>query len=111
MLRRWTAGCFVSSLRPLRADLNCETSHRFTLQQRLLSTTKPFYAELTPLRKELKDVARASRSARHADTQPACVSEVERLSQWELTVGIEIHAQLNTSTKLFSCMSGSAGKR
>lgn len=29
--------------------------------------------------------------------------EEESRQQWELTVGIEIHAQLDTESKLFSC--------
>lgn len=50
-------------------------------------------------RKELKDAAKTSR------TLPAAAKATKSpdiLRDWELTVGIEIHAQLNASRKLFS---------
>ncbi|KAI1277333.1 GatB/GatE catalytic domain-containing protein [Xylaria sp. FL0933] len=52
-----------------------------------------------PLRKKLKDEAKKQKSAgkkkkKNADNQV--------VDGWELTVGIEIHAQLNTAKKLFS---------
>jgi aspartyl-tRNA(Asn)/glutamyl-tRNA(Gln) amidotransferase subunit B len=54
----------------------------------------------TPLRKELKDAAKAART-RPADHAPRRVATHD---DWELTVGIEIHAQLNAARKLFSRM-------
>ncbi|KEF62621.1 aspartyl-tRNA(Asn)/glutamyl-tRNA (Gln) amidotransferase subunit B [Exophiala aquamarina CBS 119918] len=51
-----------------------------------------------PLRKELKDAARTARLA----TAATCVQSPDVLDGWDLTVGIEVHAQLNTSHKLFS---------
>jgi aspartyl-tRNA(Asn)/glutamyl-tRNA(Gln) amidotransferase subunit B len=52
-----------------------------------------------PLRKQLKDEAKRAKAAGPRKKQ-------NRLNQvvdgWELTVGIEIHAQLNTARKLFS---------
>lgn len=47
-----------------------------------------------PLRKKLKDEAKQAKRKSKGDSQT--------VDGWELTVGIEIHAQLNTSRKLFS---------
>ncbi|KAK5092268.1 hypothetical protein LTR24_005405 [Lithohypha guttulata] len=58
--------------------------------------------EQAPLRKQLKDAARASRGKHDDEVSERDRVRHERLAQWELTVGIEIHAQLNTSSKLFS---------
>jgi len=51
---------------------------------------------IIPLRKQLKEEAKR-RKAKDEN-----VSKQQSLSKWELTVGIEIHAQLNTERKLFS---------
>jgi hypothetical protein len=53
-----------------------------------------------PLRKELKDAARLARLGAPAFSGQS----PDVLDDWELTVGIEVHAQLNTSRKLFSCV-------
>ena len=55
-----------------------------------------------PLRKELKGAAKLSKAS--AKRNSLTVVTPEELEEWELTVGIEIHAQLNTPTKLFSGM-------
>ena len=61
-----------------------------------------------PFRKQLKDEARRKRQAlRSAVKEETFSSSVEkekdaRLGKWTLTVGLEIHAQLNTERKLFS---------
>lgn len=47
-----------------------------------------------PLRKQLKASAKANKRSTHSRRQT--------IPGWELTVGIEIHAQLNTCHKLFS---------
>ena len=52
----------------------------------------------TPLRKQLKQDSRSAK-ARKRETKK---KEEESRQQWELTVGIEIHAQLDTESKLFS---------
>ncbi|KIW89108.1 aspartyl/glutamyl-tRNA(Asn/Gln) amidotransferase, B subunit [Cladophialophora bantiana CBS 173.52] len=52
-----------------------------------------------PLRKQLKDAVKATRTLPRA---PAAAENPDILADWELTVGIEIHAQLNASRKLFS---------
>jgi GatB/GatE catalytic domain len=57
--------------------------------------------EPIPLRKQLKDEAREKKSASSNGTlKPS--NQHKKLDGWELTVGIEIHAQLNTARKLFS---------
>lgn len=55
---------------------------------------------MQPFRAKLKDEAKERKAAAAAGLAPT-KSEVE-LAEWELTVGIEIHAQLNTTHKLFS---------
>ncbi|RDL32680.1 Glutamyl-tRNA(Gln) amidotransferase subunit B, mitochondrial [Venustampulla echinocandica] len=63
-----------------------------------VTTTTTQHATI-PFRKQLKDEARK----RKADTASRRRKEDNpKLNRWELTVGIEIHAQLNTARKLFS---------
>jgi len=63
------------------------------------SSTSRWQDDSAPLRKELKDAAKAAKKAA-AYTPP---ESPDILPDWELTVGIEIHAQLNAARKLFSC--------
>lgn len=57
---------------------------------------------IVPLRKQLKEEAkRAKGQARNNRGQKNAAAS----NDWELTVGIEIHAQLNSETKLFSSSS------
>lgn len=51
-----------------------------------------------PLRKQLKNDAKSAK-ARQRETRQ---KEQASRQQWELTVGVEIHAQLDTEAKLFS---------
>ncbi|KFY29265.1 hypothetical protein V493_02452, partial [Pseudogymnoascus sp. VKM F-4281 (FW-2241)] len=55
-----------------------------------------------PLRKQIKDEIKRRKAAARDPSSSAPNATAERLPDWELTVGIEIHAQLNTPTKLFS---------
>ncbi|KAL1962076.1 hypothetical protein VTN77DRAFT_604 [Rasamsonia byssochlamydoides] len=55
--------------------------------------------ERIPLRKELKNEAKRLKAQKR---QKRGNEEPPRHEGWELTVGIEIHAQLNTEAKLFS---------
>ncbi|KAH8668984.1 GatB/GatE catalytic domain-containing protein [Xylariales sp. PMI_506] len=59
----------------------------------------PSTAAHVPLRKQLKDEARKAKATGKKKKKNANNQTVEG---WELTVGIEIHAQLNTAKKLFS---------
>lgn len=60
--------------------------------------------DIVPLRKQLKDEAKANKSQRNKvklpDAGDLVGTPISR--KWELTVGLEIHAQLNTERKLFS---------
>jgi aspartyl-tRNA(Asn)/glutamyl-tRNA(Gln) amidotransferase subunit B len=59
----------------------------------------------TPFRKVLKDAAKQQKkNKRDAPETPSSSLKGHdpRLTKWELTVGIEIHAELNTARKLFS---------
>ena len=61
-----------------------------------------------PFRKQLKDEAKRKREAQRLDVIQGISHEFGRKgngsksSKWKLTVGLEIHAQLNTERKLFS---------
>lgn len=55
-------------------------------------------ADHVPLRKQLKQDAKALRSHKKQRKE----SEEASRQEWELTVGVEIHAQLDTEAKLFS---------
>lgn len=54
------------------------------------------------LRKQLKEEARARKALLASEKPGRERKTLDRLRDWELTVGIEIHAQLNTPRKLFS---------
>lgn len=58
----------------------------------------PASADRVPLRKQLKEEAKALRSHKRQRKE----TEEASREEWELTVGVEIHAQLDTETKLFS---------
>ncbi|KAJ4375370.1 hypothetical protein N0V83_002456 [Neocucurbitaria cava] len=59
----------------------------------------------TPFRKALKDAAKQQKRQRGAASSSLKIlnkGRDARLEKWELTVGIEVHAELNTARKLFS---------
>lgn len=58
--------------------------------------------ETVPFRKQLKDEAKRQRAAGEKAGRDIGRNNARQLDGWELTVGIEIHAQLNTDRKLFS---------
>lgn len=55
-----------------------------------------------PYRKQLKDKAKQRRAAGESKHDDVKKIKEARAEHWELTVGIEVHAQLNTERKLFS---------
>lgn len=61
----------------------------------------------TPLRKKLKDEAK--RAKKEGAGRKKAKADDQTVPGWELAVGIEIHAQLNTARKLFSPAAASAG--
>ncbi len=85
-----------SNLRPQTAGAQC-------LRGLATSTSLHSSADGVPLRKQLKDEAKAKKTGGAAAARKKKSQDVDpRLAEWELTVGIEIHAQLNTARKLFS---------
>jgi aspartyl-tRNA(Asn)/glutamyl-tRNA(Gln) amidotransferase subunit B len=76
-----------------------------------VNTTAP--EDDAPFRKQLKDAAKQKKKEKRATTgtaNQAQNSTEARLAKWELTVGIEIHAELNTARKLFSGAATSASE-
>jgi aspartyl-tRNA(Asn)/glutamyl-tRNA(Gln) amidotransferase subunit B len=67
------------------------------IQQLHTNATKT--SSTIPFRKQLKDEAAKLRKSAGSNRTKA---NKQKLDDWELTVGIEIHAQLNTARKLFS---------
>jgi aspartyl-tRNA(Asn)/glutamyl-tRNA(Gln) amidotransferase subunit B len=58
---------------------------------------------VVPLRKHLKDEAKRKKAEAKASNGGNKKQKTDpRLEKWELTVGIEVHAELNTACKLFS---------
>ncbi|KAJ4325008.1 hypothetical protein N0V84_003694 [Fusarium piperis] len=61
-------------------------------------TVPPPPVQPVPLRKQLKDEAKKAKKQGKKKSK----GDSQTVDGWELTVGIEIHAQLNTARKLFS---------
>jgi aspartyl-tRNA(Asn)/glutamyl-tRNA(Gln) amidotransferase subunit B len=97
MLRPWPSGavrvlCRVN--RPLLASSQVHAA-RFSTTRCLQSAAS---TDRVPLRKQLKQEAKALKAEKKLRKE----SEEASRQEWELTVGVEIHAQLNTEAKLFS---------
>lgn len=74
-------------------------SSRFAYARAHGLQTKASPEPIVPFRKQFNDEAKQRRAVgKNAQKTKADVL----LEKWELTVGIEIHAQLNTERKLFS---------
>ncbi|KAL5389184.1 hypothetical protein DPSP01_002498 [Paraphaeosphaeria sporulosa] len=75
------------------------------------TATAPPPTDDAPFRKALKDAAKKKKKEERATsgaTRNSSKARNPRLEKWELTVGIEIHAELNTARKLFSAAATSA---
>jgi aspartyl-tRNA(Asn)/glutamyl-tRNA(Gln) amidotransferase subunit B len=99
-----TGGCLrrLRHGRPTAQSLYPRSYHGTQLPDTTADSAGP---ETTiPFRKQLKDEAR-SRKAEGSGKKSK--QNNQKLEKWELTVGIEIHAQLNTARKLFSAASSS----
>ena len=72
-----------------------------TSARSLQTASQPPTLDDTPFRKALKDAAKQQKKASKGGKKANRVID-HRLEKWELTVGIEIHAELNTARKLFS---------
>ncbi|KAJ5749079.1 uncharacterized protein N7511_010775 [Penicillium nucicola] len=94
MLRSWLGSGSVRSI--------CARFSRPTFPSRIapvsVAPRRYLQAEHVPLRKQLKQDAKALRSHKKQRKE----SEEASRQEWELTVGVEIHAQLDTEAKLFS---------
>ncbi|KAF2729003.1 hypothetical protein EJ04DRAFT_448159 [Polyplosphaeria fusca] len=85
------------------------TSALVATRRRALHTVgNPSTDHDAPFRKTLKDAAKQRKRERSGDSvHQASKASEPRLQKWELTVGIEIHAELNTARKLFSSAASS----
>lgn len=102
MLQRCLASCHASRSLVFIQNRRVERWISLLDLNRHLSQSHRLTQDVTPLRKQLKDAVKASRGKGRADELKAKQARDARLTEWELTIGIEIHAQLNTSKKLFS---------
>ncbi|KAJ5577194.1 Aspartyl/glutamyl-tRNA(Asn/Gln) amidotransferase B subunit [Penicillium sp. DV-2018c] len=100
MLRSWLGSGPLRSLHVLRLNRTLPARNAFSSSTRYLASPAPAptSADRVPLRKQLKQEAKALRSHKRQRKEIAEASKEE----WELTVGVEVHAQLDTETKLFS---------
>ncbi|KAJ5588802.1 hypothetical protein N7537_011480 [Penicillium hordei] len=99
MLRSWIGSGTVRSLcvrRLTRSSLSSPKARFSSAPNRCLQP--PASADRVPLRKQLKQEAKALRSHKKQRKE----TEEASRQEWELTVGVEIHAQLDTESKLFS---------
>jgi aspartyl-tRNA(Asn)/glutamyl-tRNA(Gln) amidotransferase subunit B len=99
-----TGGC-LRHLRHCWPTAQSPSTKRYHGTQVPDTSTPSVVPETTiPFRKQLKDEAR-KRKAEGSGKKSK--QNNQKLDRWELTVGIEIHAQLNTPRKLFSAASSS----
>lgn len=97
MLRLWPSSGAVRTLcRSVRRPLQIR-QHKvyFSVVAPSLNTAS---ADRVPLRKQLKQEAKNLKAHKKQRKE----SEEASRHEWELTVGVEIHAQLNAGAKLFS---------
>lgn len=120
MLAHPTRNAFTASL---KRPYICPSCLRRVWKLPLASTASPIRVPLrnlqtsnrppnddAPFRKALKDVAKQKKKEgrQNAGSHKSQKGRDPRLENWELTVGIEIHAELNTARKLFSSAATSA---
>jgi aspartyl-tRNA(Asn)/glutamyl-tRNA(Gln) amidotransferase subunit B len=96
MLRSWLSSgsvrTFCKAPRSLRP---------FLIPRKNFSSVSNLQTDRVPLRKQLKQEAKNLKAQKKQRKQ----NEEASRQEWELTVGVEIHAQLDTAAKLFSSMS------
>ncbi|KAK4194379.1 GatB/GatE catalytic domain-containing protein [Triangularia verruculosa] len=90
-------GCLQLRRCPI-SPLISHTRQAFSTAPTTPPSTEP---AVVPLRKQLKDQAKAAKLA-GAPKKKIKKTDNQTVPGWDLTVGIEIHAQLNTPSKLFS---------
>jgi aspartyl-tRNA(Asn)/glutamyl-tRNA(Gln) amidotransferase subunit B len=91
----WPLAGRAAPVGPLTPRPHLARSQSTAAQSEILTSEEP----VVPLRKKLKDEAKQLK--KQAKTRKSKGSN-QVVDDWELTVGIEIHAQLNTPRKLFS---------
>jgi aspartyl-tRNA(Asn)/glutamyl-tRNA(Gln) amidotransferase subunit B len=87
----------VRHCRPTAHSLSSRRYHGTQVPTARTDSTRPEL--VVPFRKQLKDEAKKRKAE---GTGKKAKQDNQKLDSWELTVGIEIHAQLNTARKLFS---------
>ncbi|KAK4161899.1 Glutamyl-tRNA amidotransferase subunit B, mitochondrial [Cladorrhinum sp. PSN259] len=101
-------GCLRARTQPFTLPAPTSTTITTTPPRYFSSQTPPSSAPSTsvpptiPLRKQLKDQAKALKQSGAGKKKKKSKQDNQIVPGWELTVGIEIHAQLNTHYKLFS---------
>ncbi|KAJ5793608.1 hypothetical protein N7457_000207 [Penicillium paradoxum] len=98
MLRSWVGSGTLRSLCVRRSSRSLPSLNARFSSAPARYLQPPASADRVPLRKQLKQEAKALRSHKKQRKE----SEEASRQEWELTVGVEIHAQLDTEAKLFS---------
>lgn len=88
----------LSRLQPEITALNTAQASSRRFLRSLQTVASANTGDHVPLRKQLKAEAKALKARKREKKD----HEEASRQRWELTVGIEIHAQLNTEAKLFS---------
>ncbi|KAK3724465.1 hypothetical protein LTR37_001089 [Vermiconidia calcicola] len=78
------------------------------LRSRGLTTVESTPSQTVPLRKHLKDEAKRKKAEAKGSNINIKAKTNPHSDEWELTVGVEIHAELNTACKLFSAAPATA---
>jgi aspartyl-tRNA(Asn)/glutamyl-tRNA(Gln) amidotransferase subunit B len=89
----------LTSPHPLTQSNSLHTLHT---QPDAVVSTSGVEDTTVAFRKQLKDEAKKRKAAEGPRAANQAKSSAEYNENWELTVGVEIHAQLNTARKLFS---------
>ncbi|MCJ1444845.1 MAG: hypothetical protein MMC23_005348 [Stictis urceolatum] len=90
-----------SSCRPTALAAVCSPRRGLQLRRHLQSESTS-RERPAPFRKQLKEEAKLRKATKPKNGSQDTSSNDARLNAWKLTVGIEVHAQLNTERKLFS---------
>ncbi|TVY43155.1 Glutamyl-tRNA(Gln) amidotransferase subunit B, mitochondrial [Lachnellula occidentalis] len=100
VLRSYLFGGHVLARGCLRRNpVRSPALQKYHSTQASLADTDPAPTIPIPFRKQLKDEAKRRKAE---GSGKKAKEDNQKLEDWELTVGIEIHAQLNTARKLFS---------
>ncbi|KAJ6003433.1 hypothetical protein N7451_005980 [Penicillium sp. IBT 35674x] len=93
MLRPWLSSGAVRTLSKAPRSLR-----PLLIPRNNFSSTSNLQTDRVPLRKQLKQDAKSLKAQKKQRKE----NEEASRQEWELTVGVEIHAQLDTAAKLFS---------